>query len=72
MIMVGIIMPTATYTGSSPGVAFVIGNGDIDSSTGKGGDNPSNAFIVSFDGNATLSNGDLTINSDARLKSNIV
>jgi hypothetical protein len=59
------------YTGSNPGVAFVIGNGDIDSSTGKGGDNPSNAFIISYDGNATLANN-LTINSDARLKSNIV
>ena len=59
-----------TYTGSNPGVAFVIGNGDIDSSTGKGGDNPSNAFIISYDGNATLSNN-LTINSDARLKSNV-
>jgi hypothetical protein len=60
-----------TYTGSNPGVAFVVGNGDIDSSTGKGGNNPSNAFIISYDGNATLSNN-LTINSDARLKSNIV
>ena len=60
-----------TYTGSNPGVAFVIGNGDIDSSTGKGGDNPSNALIISYDGNATLANN-LTINSDARLKSNIV
>jgi hypothetical protein len=60
-----------TYTGSNPGVAFVIGNGDIDSSTGKGGDNPSNAFIISYDGNATLANN-LTINSDTRLKSNIV
>ena len=60
-----------TYTGSNPGVAFVVGNGDIDSSTGKGGDNPSNAFIISYDGNATLANN-LTINSDARLKSKIV
>ena len=60
-----------TYTGSNPGVAFVVGNGDIDSSTGKGGDNPSNAFIISYDGNATLANN-LTINSDARLKSRIV
>ncbi|MDB2322082.1 tail fiber domain-containing protein, partial [Flavobacteriaceae bacterium] len=59
------------YTGSNPGVAFVVGNGDIDSSTGKGGDNPSNAFIISYDGNATLANN-LTINSDARLKSKIV
>ena len=62
------------------GVAFVIGNGDIDvtvdlstgqpTSTLKGA-NPSNAFVVKYDGSATLS-GDLTINSDARLKSNIV
>ena len=59
------------YTGSSPGVAFVVGNGDIDSSSGLAGSNPSNAFIVNYDGSATLS-GDLTINSDARLKSNIM
>ena len=59
------------YTGSSPGVAFVVGNGDIDSSNGLAGANPSNAFIVNYDGSATLS-GDLTINSDARLKSNIM
>ena len=58
-------------TGSTPGVAFVIGNGDIDSSNGLAGPNPRNAFIVNYDGSATLS-GDLTINSDARLKSNIV
>ena len=59
------------YTGSNPGVAFVIGNGDIDSSSGLSGANSSNAFIVNYDGSATLS-GDLTINSDARLKSNII
>ena len=59
-----------TETGSTPGVAFVIGNGDINSNTGNAGDNPSNAFIVNFDGSATLSS-DLTINSDARLKANI-
>ena len=59
------------YTGSSPGVAFVVGNGDIDSSNGLAGANPSNAFIVNYDGSATLS-GDLTINSDVRLKSNII
>jgi len=58
------------YTGSNPGVAFVIGNGDLNSSNGVGGENPSNAFIVNYDGSATLS-GDLTINSDIRLKSNI-
>jgi hypothetical protein len=59
------------YTGTLPGVAFVVGNGDVDSSNGLAGANPSNAFVVNFDGSATLS-GDLTINSDARLKSNII
>jgi len=59
------------YTGSNPGVAFVVGNGDIDSSNGLAGANPSNAFVVNYDGSATLS-GDLTVNSDARLKSNII
>mgnify|MGYP001198845614 FL=1 len=59
------------YTGANPGVAFVVGNGDIDSSNGLAGANSSNAFIVNYDGTATLS-GDLTINSDSRLKSNIV
>jgi len=59
------------YTGSNPGVAFVVGNGDINGSNGLRGNNPSNAFIVNYDGSATLA-GDLTVNSDARLKSNIV
>ena len=59
------------YTGTTPGVAFVIGNGDINQSNGLAGSNPSNAFIVKYDGSATLS-GDLTINSDMRLKSNII
>jgi hypothetical protein len=59
------------YTGSNPGVAFVIGNGDINSSDGLAGDNPSNAFVINYDGSATLS-GELTIDSDARLKSNII
>jgi hypothetical protein len=59
------------YTGAPIGVAFVVGNGDVDTSNGLAGDNPSNAFVVKYDGSATLS-GDLTINSDARLKSNIV
>ena len=64
------------YTGAEPGVAFVIGNGDINTAAediepGQRGDNPSNAFIVRYDGSATLS-GDLTINSDMRLKSNII
>ena len=59
------------YTGSNPGVAFVVGNGDINSSNGLAGSNSSNAFIVNYDGSATLA-GDLTVNSDMRLKSNIV
>jgi hypothetical protein len=59
------------YTGAPIGVAFVVGNGDVDTSNGLAGANPSNAFVVKYDGSATLS-GDLTINSDARLKSNIV
>ena len=63
-------------TGAPVGVAFVIGNGDIKvdatgSTVPERGDNPSNAFVVNYDGSATLS-GDLTINSDARLKSNII
>ena len=59
------------YTGAPAGVAFVIGNGDINTAALQRGDNPSNAFVVNYDGSATLS-GDLTINSDARLKSNII
>ena len=43
--------------------AFVIGNG-------TGSNAKSDAFVVYFNGNATLS-GDLTINSDERLKENI-
>ncbi len=58
------------YTGTNPGVAFVVGNGDVNSSTGDAGDNPSNAFIVNYDGSATLS-GELTVESDTRLKTNI-
>jgi hypothetical protein len=58
------------YTGSNPGVAFAVGNGDLNSSN-QAGDNPSNAFVVNYDGSATLA-GELTIDSDARLKSNII
>jgi hypothetical protein len=78
-----------TYNGGPPealglstggvGVAFVIGNGDVDVTVNSPTDfespvkgaNPSNAFVVKYDGSATLA-GDLTVNSDARLKSNIV
>ena len=75
----GIGWPTAdqyyyadgAYTGAPAGVAFVIGNGDINTTAYQRGNNPSNAFVVYYDGSATLS-GDLTINSDARLKSNII
>jgi hypothetical protein len=59
------------YTGAPIGAAFVIGNGDVNSENGLAGSNPSNAFVVNYDGSATLS-GDLTINSDMRLKSNII
>ena len=58
-------------TGAPIGVAFVIGNGDIAAATNTAGSNPSNAFMVKYNGDATLS-GDLTVNSDARLKSNIM
>ena len=58
------------YTGSAPGVAFVIGNGDLNSGADNAGSNSSNAFVVNFDGSATLA-GELTVNSDARLKANI-
>lgn len=51
-------------TFSYQNTAFVIGNG-TDS------DNPSNAFEVLFDGTTTIA-GDLNINSDARLKANII
>ena len=57
-------------TGSQVGVAFVIGNGDINTQTNTAGANPSNAFIAKYDGSATLAGG-LNIESDARLKSNI-
>ena len=65
--------------GDAVGVAFVIGNGDVDVTVdGNGeitssqkGSNPSNAFMVKYNGDATLA-GDLTVNSDARLKSNII
>jgi len=67
----GYFYADGAYTGTTAGVAFVIGNGDLNTSTGLAGNNPSNAFVVNYDGSATLS-GELTINSDARLKSNII
>ncbi len=50
--------------------AFVIGNGGYDSE-GNTSDTFSNAFEVLFDGTTTIA-GDLNINSDARLKANII
>ena len=53
---------------------FVIGNGGWDASATNylgGEENRSNAFEVLFDGTTTIA-GDLSINSDARLKANIV
>ena len=44
--------------------AFLIGNG-------ADADNRSNAFVVKFSGDATLA-GNLSVNSDAKLKSNII
>ena len=67
----GYFYADGAYTGTTAGVAFVIGNGDLNTSSGLAGNNPSNAFVVNYDGSATLS-GELTINSDARLKSNII
>ena len=50
--------------------AFVIGNGGYDSEGNYDG-HRSNAFEVLFDGTTTIA-GDLNINSDARLKANII
>jgi len=85
-----------TYNGGPPealgqptgdvGVAFVIGNGDVDVTVNLSngvtesvlkGANPSNAFKVMFNGDTTVSNnltvsGDIVVSSDARLKANIV
>ena len=53
--------------------AFVIGNGGYDSQGSYVGtsDTFSNAFEVLFDGTTTIA-GDLNLNSDARLKANII
>ena len=49
---------------STDNTAFVIGNG-------ANANNRADAFVVMFNGNATLA-GNLSVNSDARLKSNII
>jgi hypothetical protein len=55
------------FSTSAP--AFVIGNGVYDESTQQL--NRSDALTVLFDGTTTIA-GDLSINSDARLKANII
>ena len=58
------------YNFSYQNTAFVIGNGGYDSEGNYDG-HLSNAFEVLFDGTTTIA-GDLSINSDARLKANII
>ena len=55
---------TSATSFSTSNPAFVIGNG-------TGSENRSDALVVKFNGDATLA-GNLNINSDARLKSNII
>ena len=61
------------YQFSFQNTAFVIGNGGFDSNGNFLGLNGprSNAFEVLFDGTTTIA-GDLNVNSDARLKANII
>ena len=54
---------------STENTAFVIGNGFYDASNGQ--ITRSDALTVLFDGTTTIA-GDLSINSDARLKANII
>ncbi|MGD1998379.1 MAG: tail fiber domain-containing protein, partial [Flavobacteriaceae bacterium] len=49
--------------------AFVIGNGGVEGALGYS--DPSDAVTILFDGTTTIA-GDLSINSDARLKANII
>ena len=70
MMLVHSLLELTIYYNPNPNTfsyantAFVIGNGTDD-------DNRSNAFEVLFDGTTTIA-GDLNINSDARLKANII
>jgi hypothetical protein len=61
------------YNFSLQNTAFVIGNGGFDGEGGYIGtdESRSNALEVLFDGTTTIA-GDLNINSDARLKTNII
>ena len=58
---------------TAPARAFVIGNGSLqtDGTTLLGAGTKSDAFTVFYDGTTVIA-GDLTVNSDMRLKSNIV
>ena len=61
------------YNMTAPARAFVIGNGSLltDGQSITGAGTKSDAFTVYFDGTTVIA-GDLTVNSDMRLKSNIV
>jgi len=61
------------YEFSPQNTAFVIGNGGFDSDGNYIGtdESRSDAFVVKFNGDATLA-GNLSVNSDAKLKSNII
>ena len=60
----------STVTAGGSATSFDTDNAALVIGNGTGSSTKSDAFVVYFNGNATLS-GDLTINSDARLKDNI-
>ena len=62
--LLGSTATTSNNEFSSANTAFVVGNG-------TGDNNRSDAFVIMFNGYATLA-GNLSVNSDARLKSNII
>ena len=62
--LLGSTATTSNNEFSSANTAFVVGNGTDEN-------NRADAFVVMFNGNATLA-GNLSVNSDARLKSNII
>lgn len=62
--LLGSTVTNSSTSFSSENTALVIGNG-------ADGNNRSDALVVKFDGTTTIA-GDLSINSDARLKANII
>ncbi|MDN3492728.1 tail fiber domain-containing protein [Winogradskyella bathintestinalis] len=68
-------MGNGTTASASGGVAFGTFNATTDAAfvigNGSDGDNQSDAFVVNTDGSAVFA-GDVTVNSDMRLKSNIM